>query len=254
MRVVFPERVEQLVGNDGASFRKRPETCVQTVPPWGTLPSRSPRQRRRHEVAARRKRAYTPIYVHVRPMSHSASPAVPSPACACGRLRRATRALTQLYDDAMMPAGLRVTQFSLLRTLARNGALRISDLAARQLLDRTALSRNLDPLVEHGFVEVLTGHDARTREVALTREGSAALKRAEPHWARAQKIVAQRLGADRLDALIATLGELETLHPGSRPSPQPSPRAAGRGGVEPSPRPTVLRAGRRSDARPSKRS
>jgi DNA-binding MarR family transcriptional regulator len=167
----------------------------------------------------------------------------PSPACACGRLRRATRALTQLYDDAMAPAGLRVTQFSLLRTLARDGALRISDMAARQLLDRTALSRNLDPLVELGFVEVLKGHDARTREAALTRDGAAALKRAEPYWGRAQKVVGERLGADKLEALIATLGELESLHPDSgssprmrAPSPQLSARVAGAKSQRRSPR------------------
>ena len=139
-----------------------------------------------------------------------------SPACACGRLRRATRALTQLYDDAMAPAGLRVTQFSLLRTLARDGALRISDLAERLLLDRTALSRNLDPLVEQGFVDVRRGNDARTREAVLTRRGSAALRAATPYWARAQKVVAARLGREKLDALIAVLGELESLHPSKR--------------------------------------
>lgn len=154
----------------------------------------------------------------------------PSPVCACGRLRRATRALTQLYDDAMAPVGLRVTQFSLLRTLARDGPLRISELAERQLLDRTALSRNLDPLVEHGYIEVVRGNDARTREVALTRKGKAALKSAEPCWVQAQKIVAKRLGAERLDALIATLGELESLHPSKHPSPPPPLRSAGRGG------------------------
>ena len=137
----------------------------------------------------------------------------PSPACACGRLRRAARALTQLYDDAMAPAGLRVTQFSLLRTLARDGALRISELAARQLLDRTALSRNLDPLLELGHVEVVRGRDARTREVAISRKGTAALRAAEPYWMRAQKEVARRVGADKLEALIMTLGELEALHP-----------------------------------------
>src|SRR6476661_8259880 len=137
----------------------------------------------------------------------------PSPACACGRLRRATRALTQLYDDAMAPVGLRVTQFSLLRTLARDGPLRISELAEKQLLDRTALSRNLDPLVDHGYIEIIRGDDARTREVALTRKGNAALKNVEPHWIHAQKIVAKRLGAERLEALITTLGELESLHP-----------------------------------------
>ena len=142
-------------------------------------------------------------------------PAAPSPACTCGRLRRATRALTQLYDDAMAPAGLRVTQFSLLRTLAREGPLTISALASRQLLDRTALSRNLDPLLDMGLVEVIRGRDARTKEVAISRKGTAALREAEPYWMRAQKDVARRIGSDRLEALIATLHDLEALHPGA---------------------------------------
>jgi DNA-binding MarR family transcriptional regulator len=151
-----------------------------------------------------------------------------SPACACGRLRRATRALTQLYDDAMAPAGVRITQFSLLRTLGRDGPLRICDLAERLLLDRTALSRNLDPLIEQGHVDLVRGLDARTREAALTRKGLAALRAATPHWMRAQKQVAARLGNEKLDALIAVLGELESLHPSKRPAPRPSPRHAER--------------------------
>jgi DNA-binding MarR family transcriptional regulator len=140
--------------------------------------------------------------------------------CACGRLRRATRALTQLYDDLMAPSGLRITQFSLLRTLERMGPQRITSLAAAALLDRTALSRTLDPLVADGLVEILPGRDARTREAALTLAGSAALRAAEPHWKRAQAAVTKRLGAAKLDALIETLTEIESLHPA------PSRRAA----------------------------
>jgi DNA-binding MarR family transcriptional regulator len=134
-------------------------------------------------------------------------------ACSCGRLRRATRALTQLYDDFLAPAGLRVTQFSLLRTLQRDGTLRINELAARLLLDRTALSRNLDPLVDQGLVDIVRGHDARTREVAISRKGANALKAAMPHWERAQSEVTRHLGAAKLDALLSTLGQLEALHP-----------------------------------------
>lgn len=134
-------------------------------------------------------------------------------ACACGRLRRASRALTQLYDDEMAPAGLRLTQYSLLSTLAREGPTRITALAARTLLDRTALSRNLDALVARGLVEIAHGRDARTRVAALTAAGAAALKAAEPHWRRAQARVAKRLGPRKLDALISILGEIETLHP-----------------------------------------
>ena len=145
-------------------------------------------------------------------MPRTNTPPTSSP-CACGRLRRAARALTQLYDDAMASAGLHVTQFSLLGTLSRNGPMRISALAAMQLLDRTALSRNLDPLVARGLVEVAPGRDARTREVSITADGTAAMRAAVPHWKRAQERVTKRIGPAKLDALIATLAELEKLHP-----------------------------------------
>lgn len=113
----------------------------------------------------------------------------------------------------MAPAGLRVTQYSLLRALEANGPMRISDLAVRQLLDRTALSRNLDPLVLRGYVAIAPGRDARTREAALTSRGKAVLRKALPYWKRAQADVAERIGRTKLDALIATLRELESLHP-----------------------------------------
>jgi len=113
----------------------------------------------------------------------------------------------------MAPSGLRVTQFSLLRMLERTGPQRITALAATALLDRTALTRTLDPLVEQGFVTIVPGPDARTREAALTRAGATALRAAEPHWKRAQAAVAKRLGPAKLEALIATLAEVESLHP-----------------------------------------
>jgi len=136
-------------------------------------------------------------------------------ACVCGRLRRATRALTQLYDDHMAPCGLRITQFSLLRALLRQGPVRISELASLALLDRTALSRTLEPLVEQGLVSVAPGRDARTREVALTRAGKAAYERALPYWRDAQAIVGRKLGTTKIDALVGLLASVETLHPES---------------------------------------
>ena len=142
----------------------------------------------------------------------SAEVAIPAP-CACGRLRRASRALTQLYDDVMAPSGLRVTQFSVLRTLSAQGPRTISDLAERQLLDRTALSRHLDPLVKRGLVCIGRGDDARTRHVSLTPAGARELRNAEGHWKQAQRQVECTLGADRFALLIDTLRTLEGLHP-----------------------------------------
>ena len=133
--------------------------------------------------------------------------------CTCSRLRRATRALTQLYDDALEPVGLRVTQLSLLRTLQRLGTLTIGELAARNLLDRTALSRNLDPLAAKRLVAIQPGRDARTREVSLTRQGTAAIAAAAPHWERAQREVARHVGRARLDGMYEVLRDIEALHP-----------------------------------------
>ncbi len=113
----------------------------------------------------------------------------------------------------MAASGVRITQFSLMRTLAREGTVRISDLARTCLLDRTAMTRTLDPLVAQGYVRIAPGSDARTREVTLTRAGAAALDAAADEWKRAQAAVARRIGRERLDALIATLAELESLHP-----------------------------------------
>src|SRR5512134_1350540 len=117
--------------------------------------------------------------------------------CACARLRRASRAITQLYDDALAPTGLRVTQYSLLRTLEPHGTLRIGELAARALIDRTALTRTLDPLLERGLVAIDPGRDARSRDVQLTARGKKLLAAAAPHWKRVQQDVAERIGPDR---------------------------------------------------------
>lgn len=154
------------------------------------------------------------------PRTPPASPApgrTPAPsadaACSCGRLRRASRALTRFYDDALESAGLSVTQYSLLSNLARRGTMRMSDFAEAYLVDRTALGRMLDPLVERGYVEIVRGQDARTREASITRQGRTALAAARNAWRRAQGQVVRKLGPERLEALIGTLAELESLHP-----------------------------------------
>ena len=75
--------------------------------------------------------------------------------CACDTLRRAARALTAAYDAALAPSGLRNTQFSILRRLARLGPLSGTRLAAEAALDRSTMGRNLNPLERHGLVSDL---------------------------------------------------------------------------------------------------
>ena len=74
--------------------------------------------------------------------------------CACLQLRKATRVVTQLYDGALRPIGLRSTQLPILVTLAAHGPLSMTDLAESLVLDRTTLIRTLRPLQRRGLIEV----------------------------------------------------------------------------------------------------
>ena len=79
--------------------------------------------------------------------------------CICVNLRRASRAISQLYDEAMAASGLKVTQFSLLRAVERNEPVAITVLADDMELDRTTLARNLAPLERDRLLKRSAGRD-----------------------------------------------------------------------------------------------
>jgi DNA-binding MarR family transcriptional regulator len=125
--------------------------------------------------------------------------------CACFSLRKAARAVTQLYDAALRPTGLRTTQFSLLVLLRLAGTVPMTRLAEEAVMDRTTLARNLGVLVRDGLVRVRQGADARVREVEITRAGVAKVEEAFPRWREAQRSVGRSLGARRMDRMLADL-------------------------------------------------
>lgn len=130
-------------------------------------------------------------------------------ACTFANLRKATRAVTQFYEAALTPLELTATQFTLLATLERRGALRLTDLAEALVMDRTTLTRNLKPLTERGLVVVGADEDRRVRRLTVSKRGGALLKQATPLWRDAQRHLVDGLGNDRwatlLDELDATV-------------------------------------------------
>jgi len=123
------------------------------------------------------------------------------PLCVCANLRRATRAITNLYDLALASSGLKITQFSLLRAVERSEPVAITALAEEMALDRTTLARNLNPLQRDKLVELKPGSDQRVTEVRLTRAGRDAIATALPLWKKTQADVARLLSEGRLDQM-----------------------------------------------------
>jgi DNA-binding MarR family transcriptional regulator len=108
--------------------------------------------------------------------------------CNCTALRKATRRVSQLYDLALEPCGLRTTQRAILSHITRTGTPPIGELVEMLVMDRGALTHNLKPLERDGLVEIsIDPDDRRNRRVALTAAGRAKLAESEPLWKRAQE-------------------------------------------------------------------
>ncbi len=126
--------------------------------------------------------------------------------CACANLRRATRAVTRLYDDELRGAGLTTTQFTLLQVLERAQGIRQGKLGALLSADSTTLTRTLAPLIRKGWIKSLEGEDRRERRMELTEAGRKKLERAWPNWEQAQKRLKAKLGDPGWEELQKLLG------------------------------------------------
>ncbi len=141
--------------------------------------------------------------------------------CNATALRKAMRRVSQLYDAALAPSGLRSTQRSILIHIARAGQPSLGDLAALLVLDRSALGHNLKPLERDGFVTTETDpSDRRSRLVRLTEQGEAKLRETAPLWQSAQARFEQAFGGEEARALRETLARIAALDFDETPSPE----------------------------------
>jgi DNA-binding MarR family transcriptional regulator len=131
--------------------------------------------------------------------------------CTLFNIRRASRAITQIYDAAFAPLELKGNQFTLLTAIALMGEPTMTQLGERLGTDRTTLTRNLAPLERAGLIRTTIGADRRSRIVQVTLQGSDRLAKAYPLWKRAQARVVDALGKSRWKGLLDHLSEVAEI-------------------------------------------
>jgi len=146
-----------------------------------------------------------------------------------------SRAVTQLYDDILRPSELRVTQFSILATIARSGEANLRQLEAALAIDQTTLTRSLSLLQRDHVIERVPHPDGRIKSVRLTRKGRRMLDVARPLWAQAQNKVLREIGTTawrgaerRLARLLHVAVEKRRLGRDAMQSLRGSPRGPSR--------------------------
>ena len=121
--------------------------------------------------------------------------------CIATRLRMADRVITKVYDNALRPFGLKVTQMTMLVVAEDRGLIRQAEVGAELRLDDSTLSRNLERMRANGWLEEVSGDDARVHSYRLTEAGRALLDKAIPAWRSAQQEEKRLLGDAGVKAL-----------------------------------------------------
>jgi DNA-binding MarR family transcriptional regulator len=127
--------------------------------------------------------------------------------CFVGATRKASRRLTQFYDDALEPCGLRSTQYTILAELTRFASPpTLAELASALVSDRSAVGHNLRPLARDGYIALEPGaKDRRERRIVLTDRGQSKHREARALWQAAQNEFLALYGKDHSESLRAAL-------------------------------------------------
>jgi DNA-binding MarR family transcriptional regulator len=139
------------------------------------------------------------VYASIVSMSQPLLPVLP---CMCGNFRRTARALTQLYENAIRPLGLRATQLTILQVLDRAGEIPQRQLGQMLAMDSTSLTRTLAIMRRQGWLAERSGKDRRERLLRLSGPGSKKLNRVLPVWEKVQTRLRHQLGEPAWNQLL----------------------------------------------------
>ncbi|HEX4145112.1 MAG TPA: MarR family winged helix-turn-helix transcriptional regulator [Pirellulales bacterium] len=128
--------------------------------------------------------------------------------CIGVRLRALNRVVTNLYDDALRPLGLKISQLNILVVTAKLGVARPSQICDLLHLDVSTLSRNVERMRAQKWLDVAPGKDARTQSIRLTAQGKRLLERALPAWEKGQHEATEMLGPELVAAIEGTAKKL----------------------------------------------
>src|SRR6059058_6164510 len=130
--------------------------------------------------------------------------------CIAVRLRMLNRVITNIYDDALRPLDLKVSQMNILVAAAKMGTVRPLEVCEYLHLDVSTLSRNVERMKVRGWLEVVPDNDGRSQPFQLTPQGRKLLEKAVPAWSEAQQRVTTVLGdgfVHQLSRAVKRIGE-----------------------------------------------
>jgi len=122
--------------------------------------------------------------------------------CYLHRIRMLSRTITRVYDDALKPMDLKVTQMNLLGVITKLGPMSPGELCQKLQMDKSTLCRNVERLIKYGWIKLVPGEDNRSHQLKITEKGKEIMKKASKLWKQAQGTTQKILGKDASKAIM----------------------------------------------------
>ena len=132
--------------------------------------------------------------------------------CLAGRLRLLNRVVTNMYDQALHPLGVKTSQLNILVAAGKQGLARPADICQHLQLDTSTLSRNVERMKAKGWLVVVGDVDGRAQPFRLTAKGRKLVEQAKPGWEKAQKQLKKLLGNETVQTIVDAVGNLQAAN------------------------------------------
>ena len=121
--------------------------------------------------------------------------------CIAYRVRLLNRAITNIYDRALQPLGIKVNQANILTMLTLTDRATSADIARVLLMEKSTVSRTVDRMKKNGWISVAGDGHGPSQVVTVTPEGRKMMATAHAQWKKAQKQASELLGAKGIAAV-----------------------------------------------------
>jgi DNA-binding MarR family transcriptional regulator len=133
--------------------------------------------------------------------------------CIANKIRLLNRAVTAIYDEALRPHRVKISQMVVLITVAKLETASPGAVGRILHMEKSTLSRNVDRMRARGGLEAVPTTDGRSTELRVTVAGTRLLREAHPAWERAQKRATAMIGEQGVRGIGRTVALLSRERP-----------------------------------------
>jgi len=130
--------------------------------------------------------------------------------CIGYRIRLLSRVITNIYDRALQPLGLKANQVNILTMLSYLGHASSADISREFVMEKSTVSRTVERMKNNGWINVDDHGGGPSQIITVTTKGRELMAAAHAHWKKAQKQATELLGEEGVATILKLHGMVKS--------------------------------------------